>query len=233
MKLLFAASERNLVDRWGDYFELVSEPDCPIDPDEFYLRFTRDQLALCRGTDRRGVRVDDSETRNRLRGKFALGQACGNPRAGLTVLDATAGLGTDLLSLYARGYQVSACERNPVLWALLDSYLFARGIVDIDLRLVDAVNAMADQRAAVFDVIYLDPMFPEHRKKALPGKAMQYLRDLLPAQEQHVGLLLESARQVAADRVVLKRRRRDATVGNPDWQVMGSTVRYDVYRPCA
>ena len=75
-------------------------------------------------------------------------------------------------------------------------------------------------------------MFPEHRKKALPGKAMQYLRDLLPAQEQHVGLLLESARRVAADRVVLKRRRRDATVGKPDWQVMGSTVRYDVYRPC-
>lgn len=233
MKLLFAASEQDLVDRWRDYFELVADPECLIGSDEFHLRFDRDQLALCRGTDRQGIRVDDSETRSRLRGKFALGQACGKPRAGLRVLDATAGLGTDLLSLYARGYQVSAYECNPVLWALIDSYLLARGFSEIDLRLVDALKALADQPATVFDVIYLDPMFPEHRKNALPGKAMQYLRDLLPDQEQHVGQLLESARQVATDRVVLKRRRRDATVGNPDWQVTGSAVRYDVYRPLA
>jgi len=233
MKLLFAAVEQNVVQRWQDYFELVADPEYPVDSDEFYLRFDRDQLALCRGTDRRGIRVDDSETRSRLRGKFALGQACGSPRTGMTVLDATAGLGTDLLSLYARGYQVSACERHPVLWALIDSYLLARGFSAIDLRLVDAVEVLADQPAEVFDVIYLDPMFPEHRKKALPGKAMQYLRDLLPAQEQDVGLLLESARRVATDRVVLKRRGRDTIIGNPDWQVAGSTVRYDVYRPLA
>lgn len=231
MKLLFAASEQEHVARWQDYFDLVGDLQCQIGRDEFCLRFERDQLALCRGADQTGVRVQNSETRSRLRGKFALGQACGTPRNGLTVLDATAGLGTDLLALYARGYQVAAYERSPVLWALMDSYLLAYGISDIELRLTDAVSTLDCRSAKVADVIYLDPMFPEHRKTALPGKAMQYLRELLPAEQQPVNQLVESARRAATDRVVLKRRRSDPILGKPDWQISGPTVRYDVYRP--
>ena len=34
-------------------------------------------------------------------------------------------------------------------------------------------------------------------------------------------------------RVVVKRRRHDAPIGKPDWQILGRSVRFDVYRGTA
>ncbi len=228
MKLVYAASEREWVQRWKLHFDLVEEPFTAA-ADEFYLFCDRGELLLCRGDDRRGVGVTGGGQSRRSKGKFALGQAVGSPGNGNRVVDATAGLGGDLLMLRGRGYQVQGYECNPVLWALLDSYLRVQGITDVELHLADSMTAMREGTLATAQVIYLDPMFPEEHKRALPGKSMQYLRELLPEPAEDAADMVAAACQVATDRVVLKRRRRDPIIGKPSWQIKGSSVRFDVY----
>ena len=230
MRLVYQPSDALQVRRWQLHFELVGESTLELAPDEFYLRFSRGALSLHRGgDDHSGIRMDGRETLRRLKGASALLKACGPPK-GRTILDATAGLGTDLLLLHSKGFTVQGIERNAVLYALLDSYLQAEEINDVLLTLGDARDELASATAPVADVIYLDPMFPETGKTALPGKRMQHLRALLDEPTTAPDDLLALARARARDRVVLKRRRRDPVIGEPAWQVKGKSVRYDVYR---
>ena len=90
---------------------------------------------------------------------------------------------------------------------------------------------------SVYDVICLDPMFPQRRKKALPGKRMQYLGALLEQSELEADSdaadMVLRARPHARSRVVLKRRLKDPPAGAADWSLKGRSVRYDVFRGLA
>jgi 16S rRNA (guanine1516-N2)-methyltransferase len=235
MKLLHAPRDRGVVAVWGSYFELVDTASAVIAPDELHLRFANGELRLHRGTDRRGIGVDSAELARRGRGDLALARACGGAARGeRLVVDATAGLGTDALALEARGFQVALIEREPALWALLDSHLRAAGPVDVGLFLGDACDLLRRvdtpwQGAPA--VVYIDTMFPESGKSALPGKRMQYLRQLLEGMSDDAAELLAVALDVATERVVVKRRLRDPALAEPAWQIRASSIRYDVYRP--
>ena len=98
----------------------------------------------------------------------------------------------------------------------------------MELSFTDSAELLA--AGVKSDVIYLDPMFPGRRKKALPNKRMQYLNMLLGESEPFDASLLELARQRARNRVVLKRRLKDPELLAPDWALKGRSVRYDVYR---
>ena len=105
----------------------------------------------------------------------------------------------------------------------------------VTVTLADSTTVLADD--SVHDVICLDPMFPQRRKRALPGKRMQYLGALLEQSGQEVepdaaGMVL-LARPHARSRVVLKRRLKDPPTGAPDWSLKGRSVRYDVFRGLA
>ena len=196
----------------------------------FYLYYCDDRLTLCRGEDTRGVWVALNDIKRRLQGEFSLARACGNKSgSALNILDATAGLGIDALALQARGNRLTLTEREPLLWALLSDLLRRAGTPDVTLHHMDAKVFLAQQ--APFDVVYVDPMFPQRRKTALPNKRMQYLGELLhePVAE-NLADFIEQARGVARNRVVLKRRLRDPEVLVPDWQIRGKTIRYDVFR---
>jgi len=232
MLLLHEPRDLEQVVRWAHLFTLCSEPGREPVGGEFYLRFIDGQLSLCRSGDGQGVIVQNRDVGARIRGKLALAQACGDAAGGArTVLDATAGLGSDLLVLHERGYRLVGLECNPVVYAMLDSYLVSRHLEDVDLLLADACEYLQALERGSFEVVYLDPMFPQRGKKALPGKPMQYLRQLLSEEVTDVSALLDCARHAARDRVVLKRRLRDPLLAKPDWQVKGTSVRYDVYRP--
>ncbi len=199
--------------------------------DEFHLALRDAGLALCRGAEDPGVSVSGRDVERRLRGDFLLARACGVQRgSGLTIVDATAGLGVDTFALARLGVQVLAVERHVALWALLWEARQRLGAANVELRHADARAVLGERSPGSVDVVYLDPMFPERRKKALPGKAMQYLRALLPEDADPLEPLLAAARRVAGDRVVVKRRRRDPLSVEPDWQILGTSVRYDVYR---
>lgn len=196
----------------------------------FYLYYHDDRLTLCRGQDTRGVWVRLNDIKRRLQGEFSLARACGNKTgSALDVLDVTAGLGIDALALRARGNRLTLIEREPLLWALLSDLLRRADAADVALHHMDAKTILAEQ--ASFDVVYVDPMFTQRRKTALPNKRMQYLGELLhePVNE-NLADFIEQARRVARNRVVLKRRLRDPEVLVPDWQIRGKTIRYDVFR---
>lgn len=87
-----------------------------------------------------------------------------------------------------------------------------------------------------FDVVYLDAMFAPHPTSAAPAKRMRELARLAPATtDAELAELLETARRVAASRVVVKRRRRTPALpgSQPGWAVRGRSVRFDVYPPLA
>lgn len=196
----------------------------------FYLRFHDDHLTLCQGSDSNGVWVRSADIRRRLRGEFALARACGsNAKKRLHILDATAGLGIDAMALRARGNLLTLVEREPVLWALLSDLLRRLDASDVTLDCADAMSVIAER--TFYDVVYVDPMFPPRRKTALPNKRMQYLNALLGNSDvEDLTEFIYQARGIATDRVVLKRRLQDPAIVAPDWQILGKTIRYDVFR---
>jgi 16S rRNA (guanine1516-N2)-methyltransferase len=157
------------------------------------------------------------------------------------VLDATAGLGRDAFVLAGLGCHLTLLERSPIIAALLaDGLLRLADSNDPQLGAVaermslycaDAVDYL--RSAKPVDVIYLDPMFPEHGRSAGVKKEMQFFRALLPDSPSATqeGALLDAALQVAHHRVVVKRMKKSPIITGvtPSYQMVGKAVRYDIY----
>ena len=78
-------------------------------------------------------------------------------------------------------------------------------------------------------VLYLDPMFPEKNKTALPRKEMQIFRGWVGADEDSAELL-KLALQLPVDRIVVKRPlRAEPLLDKVTHSFEGKTVRYDLY----
>ncbi|GAB5498923.1 MAG: class I SAM-dependent methyltransferase [Pseudohongiellaceae bacterium] len=154
-----------------------------------------------------------------------------------SVLDATAGLGSDGFLLAAAGCSVQLLERSAVVHALLADGL-QRGaapgspVADIVARLSLIRDDFIDAKLPVdaVDVVYLDPMFPADRKSARSGKGMYLLQELLgPASDE--GRLFTRAIGLASRRVVVKRGKLSPAIADQvaDICFRGSSSRYDVY----
>ena len=158
----------------------------------------------------------------------------------LRVLDATAGLGRDGYVLAALGAQVTLAERSTEVYALLrDAHRRAllleahrRAAERIDIIEGDAHALLAGAaNHARWDVIYLDPMYPDDGKAALPSKEMQILRDLTGG-DADADALLAPALSSARLRVVVKRPSKAPWLSGskPSMAIEGTQLRFDVYR---
>ncbi len=174
--------------------------------------------------------------RRRGRGEL-LTRAVGCHKGALRVIDATAGLGRDAFLLAARGCEVRLLEAHPVVHALLADGL-RRAAAHDDLAPIVArmhlERADARQRlsgpAVVVDAVYLDPMYPERRRRALAGREMQYFQALLDHATDEA-TLLAAALSAARRRVVVKRPRKGRPLAGraPDFSLTGRSTRFDVY----
>lgn len=156
-----------------------------------------------------------------------------------TVIDATAGLGTDAFVLACLGCKVIMLERSPIIAKLLEDALhrlteqpsFKKKIA-LTLFHCDAKKYLAelktDERP---DVIYLDPMFPQRTKSALVKKELRQLREIVGDDEDSKELL-PLALRTTGKRVVVKRPRLAETLTElkPDFVITGKTQRFDVYK---
>ncbi len=208
----------------------------PLASDAYRLVRTSVRLELRAGDDEHGVclRIEDLQRRVRQGRQLALAKACG-VRPGLRILDGMAGLGLDGMTLAMLGCEVLMVERNPLLAELLrDAVDCVRNSIDVagavSHRLADVRDVLSE--APVFDTIYLDPMFPARDKHALPRKSAQMLSSLLGAADDALPSIVADSIPLAR-RVVVKRRRHDAAVARPDWEILGRSVRFDVYRGTA
>ncbi|QHS09523.1 class I SAM-dependent methyltransferase [Sinimarinibacterium sp. NLF-5-8] len=181
----------------------------------------------------------DADHRRRIAGgkKQLLARAVGlHKRSDLHILDATGGLGRDAFTLAALGARVTLLEREPLLIALLEDAR-ARALGDPALRAsagrirvihADALDFL--QNGARWDVVHLDPMYPDHGGSALPQKQMQVLRDLNEG-DPDADALLAPARAASFQRVVVKRPRSAPPLAQaePDFCLSKTQARYDIY----
>ncbi len=152
------------------------------------------------------------------------------------VFDGTAGLGRDAFTLAALGARVTLAERNPVLLALLRD---ARRRALAHPALADAAGRMTiveqDSTAGLdiakgHDAIYLDPMYPDDGKRALPSKEMQVLRDLTGG-DADADALLAAALQSGVARIAVKRPSKAPwlAAAKPSLSMEGTQARFDLY----
>jgi len=210
-------------------------------PEGFALIRERDGLAL-RAPGGLVLRIDfgSPAMRRRIRSSWrdeALLRAVGRRQGKApTVLDATGGIGRDAFVLAAHGCRVILCEENPVLAAMLEDALArAAGFPEtaaarITLMAADSIAVMKklgpEERP---DAVYLDPMYPEKRKRALSGKEMQILQQLCgPSRDEE---LFHAALAAAAARVAVKRPKSAPPMcgRGPDFSVRGPAHRFDIY----
>jgi len=174
----------------------------------------------------------------------AIAKAIGlKTKKNLTVLDATAGTGTDSFILAALGCHVTMIERHPIVAALLEDAL-KRAQQHEDTQEVAArmslltgssIDLMAGALAAsdsLFDVVYLDPMFPKAEKSKGPQvkKSMQFFRDMV-GKDEDADALLAPAMNLASYRVVVKRPRKSPFLNDqkPTLSHEGKANRFDIY----
>lgn len=185
----------------------------------------------------------------------------GYPDGGAVVYDLTAGFGQDALLMATAGAKrVHMVEQNPVLAYLIEDGLRRLALIanlssDEILRTstkslsnclsIECGDGIAVAQCAneLPDIVYLDPMFPARRKRALVKKNMQILHSLLHSQatdmetrERQEESLLRAAFAAAKNRVVVKRPIDAPFMGfdndtplRPAYQVSGPVNRWDVY----
>ena len=172
----------------------------------------------------------------------------------LRALDATAGMGEDALILAAGGFQVDLYENDPVIAALLrDALARAAGsdrsqeegegptkrtaseetlknaVSRMTLHEEDSIEAMK-KLEPVYDVIYLDPMFPAREKSALVKKKFQLIHELeKPCRDEEA--LLSAAMALRPLKLVVKRPLKGAFLAGrkPDYSLKGKAIRYDCF----
>lgn len=227
-----------------------SEQSLPADVTHI-LRASAGRLALATANAQMGAATSvdflDPTLLYRLRtsGKRqGIGKAVGLDKAsGISVLDATAGLGKDAAVLAYLGCNVEMLEKSPVIHALLEDGLQRARAADdeilgsapqrMQLALCDARHRFAEIQQGESpqpDVIYLDPMFPARTKSASVKKDIALLQTLLEVEEDFPGLLA-AARACAKYRVVVKRpgNKPGNDVPAPSFMVPGKSAHFEVY----
>jgi len=146
------------------------------------------------------------------------------------IVDATAGLGQDAFILSCYGGKVQMIEQNPLIALSLQQALIQ---LNKEHSMFNLQNGNAIELLKPSEVIYLDPMYPHRQKSALSKKAMQIFQKLLKDQQTSADLLLNKARQVAMERVVVKRPAKGEFLADqkPNFSYQSKNVRFDIYRP--
>lgn len=147
-----------------------------------------------------------------------------------SVVDATVGLAKDAMVLAYLGCRVIGLERVPALAMLVTAALRTTSLADrLRIERAEAEPWLrALEASAAPDVVYLDPMFDE-TGSAQVKKDMQACRALAgPPRDQQA--LLHTARQVARERVVVKRHPHLPPLADDvSFRTPGKRVRFDVY----
>ena len=169
----------------------------------------------------------------------ALLKACSNKQKTIhKILDITGGWGIDSFLLASRSKSVTLVEKNSIL---VQANRHALGCLNDSSSLRSIAERIRIIQADAFeylssgdpefepDCIYIDPMFPDHKSGAKPGKEMQILQNITC----NTGLeqCFDSAFNLAKNRIVIKRPLKAEPFNHqkPDFCYREKSVRFDVY----
>ncbi len=144
-----------------------------------------------------------------------------------SILDAFSGFGSDTMTLALTNNPVTSLEKDPLIWLILREQVV--GLSNVDVICKDCLVFM-QQQSTSWDTVYLDPMFYQTKKKALPSLELQHLRNLFSDTQADIPEALNIARKNSRERVVVKRKIKDPKIETPNFSITGKMVRFDVYR---
>jgi 16S rRNA (guanine1516-N2)-methyltransferase len=171
--------------------------------------------------------------------KEPIARACGvKPGTRPSILDGNGGWLRDAFVLASVGCQVTAIERHPIVFALMENALARANHDHETAEIVARLTLFNDNTADVLqrlatapehDVVYLDPMFPPREKTAQVKKDMQVLQCL--ADTDLGDALLPLALNAAKKRVVVKRPDYAPPLANikPSHVLESGGNRFDIY----
>ncbi|MFT7558864.1 MAG: 16S rRNA (guanine1516-N2)-methyltransferase [Flavobacteriales bacterium] len=202
------------------------------------------------GKERFDIQVDFTSGGNDHRRKFGGGRGQAVAKAvGIksgfipSICDLTAGMGGDAFVLAGLGCEMSLYERHPIVHCLLAGGLMSANVFlsnSGDGGLFDTIQRMSiynqsslelNADVALYDVVFLDPMFPERKKKsAQVKKEMRVFHDLVGEDLDADGLLV-IAKKLAKKRVVVKRPKIAPFLNGekPSLSQQGKSTRFDIY----
>jgi 16S rRNA (guanine1516-N2)-methyltransferase len=211
-----------------------------------YLNFEEGQFDL-RSEDGLKLKISFLKDRRFRRSFYSpkkelICKSCGWHLGCRKILDLTAGLAMDSVFLAQTGFQVTALERNPMLYLLLKTAQKTalsedpNGIwSNLNIIKTEALDYLKNNLALenAPDVIYYDPMYPSATKTALPPKEMQIFRRLLGENEADIKILdlaiVKTAKLVVVKRPFKAPPLHSTSKISPSRSYLGKLVRYDVY----
>ncbi|MCA8973979.1 MAG: class I SAM-dependent methyltransferase [Planctomycetes bacterium] len=182
------------------------------------------RLAVCGAQSRLGRRLRSTRVSDPLPRALGVGRKKKNPN----LVDATAGICRDAMTLATLGCEVVAIERVPALALFAFLAVADAGLQDrVRVILGDATEWLGEHATGI-DAVYLDPMFSV-TGRAQVKKEMQACR-ALAGPDTDASSLLAVARTTATDRVVVKRHaHHEALARDVSFTVPGERIRFDVY----
>lgn len=165
-----------------------------------------------------------------------LKKALGRSSKELTVFDGTGGFLYDSLILLSLGHKVVAVEQSKTIYCLVKDAL-NRAVESIDcLEKLEFICGdsykIFKHRKEDFDAIYLDPMYPNSSKKFKNSEKMETLKKILIEEEMSTNPdeLFIKFRDENYKKIILKRPLKSEKIcSNINYQILGKTMRYDVY----
>jgi len=176
----------------------------------------------------------------RMTGKQLLLKSVGG--AGKRVFDSTAGLGRDAFVLASLGCNVRAMEKSTVLGELVMDALerskpdkrLGKIITRLEFSVGESSGFIKNLAVNSFDTLYIDPMFPESKKSALPKKEMFILQRFFAnkaSSDNDVQKIFDEGSK-KFKRIVVKRPLNGPPLSDKakvKVQFKGSSTRFDVY----
>lgn len=167
-----------------------------------------------------------------------LWKAMGKPKSGVKVLDLTCGLAIDSFHFLQLGAEVTAVERQALIYFLLWSASLElpkdRPIQFVFREAKDFLNSRSNL-AQDFNIVYFDPMYPDKKKKsAIPRQEMLLFRHLV-GQDLDADEVFDEITKTQVDKIIVKRPLHAESLksGSPAYLkpiiYQGKMVRYDVY----
>ena len=164
-----------------------------------------------------------------------LKKAIGKTDRPLRILDATAGLLGDSMIMLALGHSVTAYEQSKILFSMLNNALNQLPETDpnlLNFKLINSNVCETNFNEKSFDVIYFDPMYPEDKASSARRSDLKKINSILEIE----GLASDSEstftylRNIPKTKLIVKRPlKADAFKGSINYQVLGKSVRFDIY----
>ena len=164
-----------------------------------------------------------------------LKKAIGKTDRPLRILDATAGLLGDSMIMLALGHSVTAYEQSKILYTMLNNQLNQLPETDSNLLNFKLINSNVCEtkfNEESFDVIYFDPMYPEDKASSARRSDLKKINSILEIE----GLASDPEstftylRNIPSTKLIVKRPlKADAFKGSINYQVLGKSVRFDIY----